>query len=180
MATNSILILPYQSSWPTDFLNIKEVLLQKIAAPDVVIEHVGSTAVPHLAAKPIIDIDIAYMSFDTYELIKNGLETLGYYHNGNQGIEGREVFKRKMVTINHPILDSITHHVYVCHNDNDEYKRHIIFRDYLRKNETARDEYQVIKLEIARKANHDKKTYALLKEIEATEFIEGIIEKSQS
>lgn len=113
MATNSMLILPYKTSWPNDFLKIKTVLLQTIFASDVMIEHVGSTAVPHLASKPIIDIDIAYINFDTYELLKNGLESLGYYHNGNQGIEGREVFKRKMVTKNHPILDPITHYVFL-------------------------------------------------------------------
>ncbi len=70
------------------------------------IEHVGSTSVPNLDAKPIIDIDIVFTESKTLPMIKAALEAIGYYHNGNQGIEDREVFKRNG-KLNHSSLDTI-------------------------------------------------------------------------
>jgi GrpB-like predicted nucleotidyltransferase (UPF0157 family) len=90
-----------------------------------------------LESKPIIDIDIVYKNQSHFGKIKFELTRMGYYHNGNQGIEQREVFKRNGKGTNR-ILDSITHHLYVCLNDSEELKRHILFRDYLRKNDSAR------------------------------------------
>ena len=67
---------------------------------------------PQLASKPIIDIDLVYFDWNDFEKIKAHLESIDYYHNGNQGIVDREVFKR--INNNHPIVDTIAHHSYVC------------------------------------------------------------------
>ena len=69
------------------------------------IEHVGSTSVPNLDAKDIIDMDILYEHESEFEKIKAGLLKIGYYHNGNQGIEQREVFKRNRAFKNE-VLDT--------------------------------------------------------------------------
>ena len=170
------LIQPYRASWTTDFLNIREKLISVLGDICVNIEHIGSTSVPGLAAKPIIDIDIVYNESSDFELIKLALESLGYYHNGNQEIEGREVFKR--LGSQDSVLDFISHHLYVCRYDSAELQRHILFRNYLRTNPAARDYYQHLKFEIAREAGEDRKKYASIKEVKANSFINYIIQLS--
>lgn len=101
-----MLIHAYTARWQMDFERLKQVWQKLFVELSVVIEHVGSTAVPGLAAKPIIDIDIVYRVETSFEEIKNGLAQLGYYHNGDQGITGREVFKRLPDMIAHETLDS--------------------------------------------------------------------------
>lgn len=164
----------YTSNWVKNFASIKreiEVVLDEIKYS---IEHIGSTAVPHLDSKPIIDIDIIYSNPSDFDLIKLKLEKLGYVYHGNQGIEGREVFKRNGNSTNQ-ILDSIKHHLYVCHTDNRALERHILSRNFLRKNEWARLKYQQMKYDLAEKAHQDRKAYATLKEIYVNDFIDLII-----
>lgn len=76
-------------------------------------------------------------------------------------------------------MDTITHHLYVCLKGSKALERHILFRDYLRKNEWARIKYQQMKYELAQKANQDKKRYAILKELKINDFIDSIIEKQK-
>lgn len=171
-----MLLADYQEQWVNDFLEIKKILIASNRNISIEIEHVGSTSIPGLKAKPIIDIDLVYYLENDFDAIKFNLESIGYYHNGNQGIEGREVFKRTSGG-NHKILDSIAHHLYVCHEDSEELKKHILFRDHLRSSEIARNQYEKIKLELAIKANQDKKVYAILKEQEATQFVQDCIKK---
>jgi GrpB-like predicted nucleotidyltransferase (UPF0157 family) len=170
-----MLLENYNPSWPEDFRKIKETILANISISNLKIEHIGSTSVENLASKPIIDIDIVYEEGSNFKIIKAGLENLGYYHNGNQGVTGREVFKRTKQTIDHFLLDTIPHHLYVCHITNDEYNRHVIFRNFLRSNEKARMEYERLKRAIAVEAMQERKKYAQLKEEKAKTFIEKII-----
>lgn len=174
-----MLIQEYQQRWEADFNNIKKVIEGAFPALEIRVEHVGSTAIQGLASKPIIDIDLVYDKNVSFDRIKKGLETLAYFHNGDQGIKGREVFKRKDSGEKYSILDFVQHHLYVCAIENREFQRHITFRDYLRKHEKERREYESIKFEIAERANQDRKTYAGLKETAATEFVESILKKAQ-
>jgi GrpB-like predicted nucleotidyltransferase (UPF0157 family) len=174
-----MLIEEYNANWIKDFNEIHEVLYETLKNLIVSIEHVGSTSVPKLAAKPIIDIDVIFDKNTEFDEIKTALENIGYFHNGNQGIADREVFKRDKL-FNHNILDSITHHLYVCPSESEELQRHILFRDYLIANEYARIEYQNLKYEIAAEANQDRKKYAELKEAKATKFINTIIAKAEN
>lgn len=173
-----MLIQEYNPNWKNDFEAIHKVLHETLSNHIIAIEHIGSTSVSHLAAKPIIDIDIIYDRNTDFEAIKTHLESLGYLHNGNQGIENREVFKRSKIVKNE-VLDKITHHLYVCPNDSKELQKHILFRDYLRSDESARIQYQKLKYEIAEATNQDKKKYADLKEIRARTFVNDILEKQK-
>lgn len=168
-----MLIEVYNPKWVTHFKAIETVISKALQPLSITIEHIGSTAVPQLAAKPIIDIDIVFNSFTSFGDIKNKLEAIGYCHNGNQGIVDREVFKRKMFA-KHPILDTISHHLYVCSSNSKELQKHIAFRDHLRNNEADRNAYQALKLTIAEASKQDRKLYAALKETEATTFINNI------
>jgi len=177
--TATMLIHAYTPQWQTNFEKLKQVLQQPFAGCPVVIEHVGSTSVPGLAAKPIIDIDIVYPVDISFDQIKNGLAQLGYYHNGDQGIAGREAFRRSPDIVKHSTLDAISHHLYVCREDSVELQRHLLFRDYLRQDPESRKQYEEIKTGIAIQANQDKIAYAEIKEQTARAFIDGILAKAR-
>ena len=171
-----MLIEAYQAEWVENFKEIEFEIQCALGEFEYGIEHVGSTAVPGLASKPIIDIDIIYQTDSEFERIKSSLLEIGYYHNGNQGIKNREVFKRNGMSKN-VILDKIKHHLYVCLSGTEALNRHILFRDYLRKSESAKLEYQMMKYKLAEVANQNKKVYAGLKEVSVNDFIDSIIEK---
>lgn len=170
-----MLIQKYNPEWTQNFEDIKLELDIALIHLDYKIEHVGSTSVPNLASKPIIDIDIIHQHNAEFDNIKNRLLSIGYYHNGNQGIEGREVFKRDGITKN-PLLDHVKHHLYVCPINSKALRRHLLFRDCLRKNEAAKMEYQSMKYKLAEEANQDKKRYAQLKELSVNDFIDSLID----
>lgn len=168
----------YTSNWIMHFAEIKRELEIALDGIDYTIEHVGSTSVPNLDAKPIIDLDIIYSAPADFELIKLRLEKAGYFHNGNQGIEDREVFKRNGIMVSE-ILDTIKHHLYVCPAGSKALERHILSRNFLRKNDWARLRYQQIKYELAEEANQDSKRYAALKELHVNAFIDSMIEEEK-
>ncbi len=174
-----MLIQPYQQSLKEDFKAIKEVLNDALMPLNVTIEHVGSTAIPELAAKPIIDIDIVFDEDVDFNDIKKALEKIGYFHNGNQGIPNRDVFKRGKTLVWHKVLDNITHHLYVCLKDSEALLRHILFRDYLIDHPEARVQYQNMKYQIAQEVHQDRKKYAELKEVVTKDFIDAIIENAK-
>jgi GrpB-like predicted nucleotidyltransferase (UPF0157 family) len=175
-----MLLEDYQERWVEDFKEIKEVIYEALLRVDVSIFHVGSTSVPKLAAKPIIDIDVVYGPSADFMEVKAGLEKIGYFHNGNQGIKQREVFKRCKSTKKHKILDFISHHLYVCPTDSEEFSRHILFKNFLIENERERQQYQEIKMQIAEEAKQDGKMYAHLKDVEARDFIHTIIKRAKN
>lgn len=141
-----MLIKKYTPNWIENFVNSRHEIDKALNGSAYQIEHVGSTSVPNLDSKPIIDI--VYKSESEFEKIKSGLIKIGYFHNGNQGIEQREVFKRSEKQLN-KILDTIKHHLYVCPYNSNEPEKHILFRDHLRKNKWARIEYESRKYELA-------------------------------
>lgn len=174
-----MLIKTYTTDWIKDFTDIKGEIEIGLTGLDYAIEHVGSTSVPNLDSKPIIDIDIICLKQLDFSRIKSGLEQIGYYHNGNQGIKDRDVFKRNGKLTN-KILDTISHHLYVCPIDSVALERHILTRNFLKKNEWARKQYQQMKYELAEKANQDRKIYQDLKEKYVNSFIDTIIEKEKN
>ncbi len=174
-----MLIEKYTTNWINHFTAIQQVLQNGLQGLSIAIEHVGSTAVPNLDSKPIIDIDIIYYKREDFEKIQAGLLQLGYYHNGNQGIEDREVFKRNGKQ-RLDVLDTIKHHLYVCAAGSNAVERHILSRNFLQKNDWARLKYQQMKYELAEKANQNQKVYAALKELNVNTFIDGIIAEEKS
>ena len=82
MQTTRVIVLPYDSKWKTDFENIRKEI--EDAAGDLIIgiEHVGSTSVAGLSAKPCIDIDVVIKDYSVFHVIVSRLETIGYIHEG--------------------------------------------------------------------------------------------------
>lgn len=174
-----MLIQKYTDGWINDFNEIQKALLVDLSELNVSIEHIGSTSVPGLAAKPIIDIDLVYSQDVPFDQIKIRLEKIGYYHNGNQGIPGREVFKRSKTARYYQVLDFLVHHLYVCPAESKEFQDHILFRDYLIANADARIQYQQLKYDLADEVKQDRKKYAILKEEKAKGFVNNIIDKAK-
>jgi GrpB-like predicted nucleotidyltransferase (UPF0157 family) len=148
----NIVVLPYDDIWAFEFEKIKMELETALKGAELSIEHVGSTSVKGLAAKPIIDIDIVIEN-DNFNIVRDRLREIGYEHVGDLGITGREAFK---YTDKKHLMD---HHPYVCAKDSSELKRHIKFRDHLRTNIIDRERYSAIKLEMASKYPHDIDNY---------------------
>lgn len=134
-----VVVVPYNEQWKTDFEKIKQYLLTAIQNQIVGIEHIGSTSVEGLSAKPIIDIDIVIKDYSVFDNMVDSLASLGYTHEGNLGIKDREAFD---YTGN---IDLPKHHLYVCPEFSAELHRHITFRDYLRNNSEAMQKYSKVK-----------------------------------
>lgn len=136
-----VVVTSYDKTWAKDFIEIRDELNTVLKDLVLGIEHVGSTSVEGLSAKPIIDIDVVIQDRDKLPEVISALQKLGYFHEGDQGIPGREAFKYEG-------KDHLRkHHLYVCAQDAEELRRHIAFRDYLRNNLDAVAEYSRIKEE---------------------------------
>ncbi len=159
------MIAPYDTQWAEAFQTIKLVISEALTNLIIEIEHVGSTSIQGLGAKPILDIDVVIANDDLLPEVITELEKIGYFHQEKWSFEGREAFGRK---------DSFTpwdgagtrwmqHHLYVCNQDSEELARHLAFRDYLRNNPEAVTEYESIKRNLSRTVS-DRKSYTLGKE----------------
>jgi len=173
-----MVIVEYNKDWSVFFNRIKGVLESNLSRY-IKIEHIGSTAIIGMWAKPIIDIDIIIEKDSDFEQIKGELEQIGYSHVGDLGIIGREAFKRNGIAVNE-ILDTISHNLYVCQKDSEALKRHLQFRDYLNKHDDVKQEYNRIKHEIIKKyGNEDREKYVSVKETEYTWFFEKVIKEAE-
>ena len=153
MITKHVVVLPYDEQWRQDFLRIQAELTNTLGQLTIGIEHVGSTSVQGLSAKPIIDIDVIIKDYTVLENVVSALREIGYQHEGNLGIVGREAFKYD----GKEHLQK--HHLYVCPEDSPELKRHIAFRDYLRTHPDAVREYSHIKEEAVKQFPDDIERY---------------------
>ena len=149
MKTASVIVLPYDEAWKSDFEKIKNELENSLGDCIIGIEHVGSTSVEGLSAKPCIDIDVIIKDYSVFETVVNRLNAIGYIHEGNLGIPNREAFKYS----EKPHLQK--HHLYVCPQDSEELRRHITFRDFLRSHPEAVRKYGQIKEAAAERFPND-------------------------
>ena len=120
-----VVVVPYREQWKTDFETIKQYLLTSINDIIIGIEHIGSTSVECLSAKPIIDIDIVIKDYSVFDVVVEKLASLGYIHEGNLGIKDREAFDYK------GDIDLPEHHLYVCPEFSAELYKHITFYNLL-------------------------------------------------
>ena len=166
--TEVVNIVPYNPLWKADFEKIRSRLNAIIGDLVLAIEHVGSTAVEGLAAKPMIDIDIVMESYAVFPMIKQRLEQAGYPHLGNLGIEGREAFDGCQDP------DEMPCHLYVCPQDGKAYREHIALCNYLREHADARENYARLKRSLAERYPRDADAYCENK----TAFIQQILNQT--
>ena len=143
MRTKRVVVVPYDEAWKNAFEEIKTEIEAEIGDLIIGIEHVGSTSVEGMFAKPCIDMDVIIKDYSVFGEIVRKLGAIGYIHEGDLGIKEREAFKYA----DKPHL--MTHHLYVCPMYSEELRRHITFRDFLRRTPEAVRKYSLIKKKAA-------------------------------
>ena len=161
--TAPVIIQDYDPIWPQQFDTLRSRIAAVLGPLATSIDHVGSTAVPGLAAKPIIDLDILIRTAADLPLVITRLASLGYEHRGDLGIKGREAFRAP--------ADVFAHHLYVCPPSSQEYRRHIAFRNHLRTHLQDATAYANLKRQLAVKFGAEREKYNEAK----AEFVEEIL-----
>ena len=157
MRTRRVIVEPYNEAWKSDFEAIKREIEAAVGGLIIDVEHVGSTSVTGMSAKPCIDIDVVIEDYSVFDEIVKGLAAVGYIHEGDLGIKDREAFRYS----DKPHLRQ--HHLYVCPQSSEELHRHITFRDFLRENPEAARAYSTVKEEAARRYPNDMDGYIAYK-----------------
>lgn len=157
-------VVDYDPMWPLEFEELRASVSVAVRDIAISIEHVGSTAVPGLAAKPVIDMDIVVAESDVAHAIER-LGEFGYTHRGDLGIPLREAFRSPP--------GSRPHNLYVCPSHSPALVSHLAFRDYLRGNAEASREYGALKKRLAGEFRDDMDGYVEAK----TAFIVAVLKK---
>jgi GrpB-like predicted nucleotidyltransferase (UPF0157 family)/RimJ/RimL family protein N-acetyltransferase len=149
-----VIIVDYDPAWPSRFEALRARLAPALEALGVQIVHVGSTSVPGLAAKPVIDLNIVLRSAADLPSAIERLAALGYVHEGDLGIAGREAFATP------PGYGRHDHHLYVCAPDWTGHADQIAFRDYLRAHRRTALAYARLKRSLAQIHRTNRSAYA--------------------
>lgn len=157
----------YTNDWEKEYL--KEEKLLKSLLKDKIIEthHIGSTSIPGLKAKPIIDILIVLKDFDCIDDITNILEHYGYENRGKQGIDDRFFFAKGPD-------DARTHYIHFTLPNSDTYYNQIYFKKYLIEHPEYIQKYCDLKEKLAKQYANDRPKYTKGKD----EFIKSVIAKA--
>jgi len=174
MKRKKIIVVDYDPKWAEQFMELCDLLLRYINKKEIIsIEHVGSTSVVGLKAKPVIDLDIIVADEERMKKAIAQLAQLGYEHIGDMGVTGREAFKRPAENI---LTDGtgrkwFEHHLYVCQMGSVGLRNHLALRDYLRQHPAKVAEYGNLKQGLAEKYPYDIDAYIEGK----TDFITNIL-----
>jgi GrpB-like predicted nucleotidyltransferase (UPF0157 family) len=157
-----VVLVPYDPEWPARFEAEAARVREALGDVAVRIEHYGSTSVPGLAAKPIVDIQLSVPRLEPMEPYREPLEQLGYAFVDLPGNE-------RMPFFGWPAERPRLFNMHVVEAGSPEERRHLAFRDRLRADPVVRDEYVALKHELATRHPHDVDAYADAK----TEFVEA-------
>ncbi len=149
------LVSEYNPAWHSWFLRVRDVVAGKLGTTCLEIEHVGSTAVPRMTAKPIIDINVV-IEPGMFQTVAALLGELGYRHEGDGGIRGREAFKLENPDLS---VRLPAHHLYVCPRESEELRRQVAFRDYLRANPEWVSKLSELKRSLCEQHGADRQAY---------------------
>jgi GrpB-like predicted nucleotidyltransferase (UPF0157 family) len=153
---------PHTKQWQQLFAEEAARIREAVGEYVLAIEHVGSTSIGGIAAKPIIDMAVSVKKLAEGERCVAPLENIGYEYRGEHGIAGRFYFVKG---------EPRTHHLHMVLATSDFWRSHLLFRDYLRAHPDTAKEYEDLKLELARKCANDRKAYQRGK----SDFIENIL-----
>lgn len=147
--------MPFDPSWADDFEAEKRVLAALLGA-QAQIHHIGSTAVPGLCAKPIIDILVEVPDVARLDALHDALRTLGYQARGENGIAGRRYFVKG--------APQRTHHLHAFRAGSPHAIRHLALRDWLQRHPEACQAYAAAKRQAAAACGGDAHRYVALKD----------------
>lgn len=157
---------PYSSEWKQFFEVEKAALLAVLDANILDIQHVGSTSIPGMLAKPIVDIAIAVADFEAARVCIPPIEKLGYEYKGEYGIPRRHYFVKG---------EPRTAHIHVTEIHSTEWQNLLLFRDYLRQHDQIAKDYAKLKRQLALQFPRDREAYLNGK----AAFIEGVIQRAR-
>jgi GrpB-like predicted nucleotidyltransferase (UPF0157 family) len=164
LESKTVRVVDYDARWPALFVaeagRIAE-FVSSAGLPPLVLEHVGSTAVPGLAAKPILDIAAGRKPDSPATLYLPALEAAGYTYRGDGGLPGRDFFRRG---------EPRTHHVHLVEYGGPHWRRYLVFRDALRSDPDLLKAYEHLKHGLAARHPHDREAYIHGK----TAFVEAV------
>ncbi|HMD35554.1 MAG TPA: GrpB family protein [Vicinamibacterales bacterium] len=166
MALRPVVVVDYDDDWPLQFEERRAAVWPAVADIALRIEHVGSTSIPGLAAKPIIDMTIVVAHRDDLAPTIERLATIGYRHRGDLGIEGREAF-------DHP-PEFQKHNLYVCAEGTIGVVNQVAVRDYLRAHPDVARSYGKLKKSLAAEFPHDIESYVFGK----TDFVLDVLRRA--
>jgi GrpB-like predicted nucleotidyltransferase (UPF0157 family) len=154
----TVVLTPYSPNWPTQFHAIREELLSVFAPTLVTIEHIGSTSVPGLAAKPVIDVLLGARSLEEIESKIKPLNEIGYSYVSKyeREIPMRRYFVKSSATM-------MRVHLHAVELGSRLWEEHLAFRDRLRADGNLRAQYQALKLRLAEEFAYDKSAYTAAK-----------------
>jgi GrpB-like predicted nucleotidyltransferase (UPF0157 family) len=155
--TKEIVVTDHDPAWAGWFTEVRDRLWPAIAAHAIRVDHVGSTSVPGLAAKPVIDMDIVVADDSRIRPVIEALQPLGYQWRGDLGVEGRQAFRY----LGHDELPE--HHLYLVVEDSKAHLDHWLLRDLLREDADARQAYAALKRANVELADGDMDVYVAAK-----------------
>lgn len=164
----SVKLVPYDPLWPQQYEAERCLLLEAIVEKILSIDHIGSTSVPGLGAKAIIDIIVGVEDKKNADEILEAIKPLGYIHTSR----GEDP---NWFCCTCRIAGEVRFHLHLVKFDSDFHLKHIIFRDWLRVHQEDARRYYELKLDLAERYGHDMVIYANAK----TDFIRSIVEKAK-
>ncbi len=162
-------LFPYNPKWSEIFKKERKILQKALGKMIIDIQHVGSTAIPNLPAKPIIDMAVAVSDLSGKKVEKyiEPLKELGYEY---RGVERRHTREHLFVKGSE---EKRTCHLHMVEFNSKTWKNYLLFRDYLRNHKKVVAEYVELKLELAKKFSDNRKLYTSGKD----KFIQGVFKK---
>lgn len=163
-----IVVCDYDPRWSERYEALRARVAAALGDLAARIDHVGSTSVPGLAAKPTIDIIVMLRSLDDLSVAIERLAAIGYRHEGDLGISGREAFATP------PGYATHDHHLYVCHPDWPGYAEQVAFRDFLRAHPDVARAYGDLKRALAIAHRNDRRAYTDAK----ADFVKDVLARA--
>lgn len=162
LESGTVKLIAYTPEWKHLFEDEKRRLESSLGSYMLDIQHVGSTSIPGMIAKPIIDIAVAVQDFEQARVCINPIENLGYEYRGELGIPRRHYFV---------FGDPRLFHLHINEINSDEWENLILFRDALINDKTLADAYALLKIDLAQRFPNDREAYLLGK----APFIERVM-----
>jgi GrpB-like predicted nucleotidyltransferase (UPF0157 family) len=161
----TVALVDYDPEWPRLFEEERARLESALGGAIISIEHIGSTAVPGLPAKPVLDVAVSVASLAAVGALVAPLGALGYRYLGEYGLPGRHFFEKG---------EPVTHHVHVVEVASDHWRVWRQFRDYLREHPDEASRYADFKRGLAARFASDRDSYTRSK----TEFVNEVLSKA--
>jgi len=163
----TVQLVTHHPKWPEHFSKEQQLLFRILGEKALDISHIGSTSIPGMPAKPILDILAAVKMLSDVEAFTQDLNKIGYEDKGDGGVPGRRFFVKGTEA-------KRTHHLNFCELNSFFWRSHIAFRDYLEQHPEIAREYSALKQGLADIFPNDRGSYTAGKE----EFVHSILDRA--